>query len=299
MNHLPESTIRVHVDPTNPGQFFACCGLLELAHRLWGGAEGWFDRHGPHFSFRPAQGVPEYSASTFINAIARCRLTSTMTKVQLQRRDQLSTITKKHSEANASFEAEKKVLDALWREAPIVLHGPFDLRLDWFIDDRSGGDTFKTWAGQQSVADIASGVKALIETGNWNMTPPKEWLSQTTNSDCIPFNFDSALGGAGSDRDIGFSFDPLKSTGLRMRTRPLIEFAAFIGLQRFRPKRVEKENRYQFSTWFDPLVPQVASVATCGLLQSPNSRTFEFRLLYRTRYLKSFLPATELTGGYR
>ncbi|MBX9582152.1 MAG: hypothetical protein K2X87_17750 [Gemmataceae bacterium] len=33
----------VNVDPSNPGQFFACCGLLELADRLWpGGAEGWF-----------------------------------------------------------------------------------------------------------------------------------------------------------------------------------------------------------------------------------------------------------------
>ena len=39
----PEPTIRVNVDVTNPGQFFACCGLLELADRLWPGAEGWFD----------------------------------------------------------------------------------------------------------------------------------------------------------------------------------------------------------------------------------------------------------------
>ena len=30
------------VDPTNPGQFIACCGLLELAGRLRPGAEGWF-----------------------------------------------------------------------------------------------------------------------------------------------------------------------------------------------------------------------------------------------------------------
>ncbi len=28
----------------NPGQFFACCGLLELADRLWPGAEGWFEK---------------------------------------------------------------------------------------------------------------------------------------------------------------------------------------------------------------------------------------------------------------
>jgi CRISPR-associated protein Csb3 len=31
--------IRIPVDLTNPGQFFACCGLLELANRLWPGAE--------------------------------------------------------------------------------------------------------------------------------------------------------------------------------------------------------------------------------------------------------------------
>ena len=30
MNHA-EPTIRVAVDPSNPGEFFACCGLLELA----------------------------------------------------------------------------------------------------------------------------------------------------------------------------------------------------------------------------------------------------------------------------
>ncbi len=35
--------IHIKVDVTNPGQFFACCGLLELADRLWPGAEGWFD----------------------------------------------------------------------------------------------------------------------------------------------------------------------------------------------------------------------------------------------------------------
>ncbi|PHS02272.1 MAG: hypothetical protein COA78_21550 [Blastopirellula sp.] len=39
----PEPSIRVKVDLTNPGQFFACCGLLELADRLWPGAEGWFE----------------------------------------------------------------------------------------------------------------------------------------------------------------------------------------------------------------------------------------------------------------
>ena len=31
-----EATITVPVDPSNPGEFLACCGLLELAHSFWG-----------------------------------------------------------------------------------------------------------------------------------------------------------------------------------------------------------------------------------------------------------------------
>ncbi len=38
-----EPAISIRIDPTNPGQFFACCGLLELADRLWASAEGWFE----------------------------------------------------------------------------------------------------------------------------------------------------------------------------------------------------------------------------------------------------------------
>lgn len=45
----PPASISVAVDPTNPGQFFACCGLLELADRLWPGAEGWFTEGGSEF----------------------------------------------------------------------------------------------------------------------------------------------------------------------------------------------------------------------------------------------------------
>jgi CRISPR-associated protein Csb3 len=42
--------IQINVDPANPGQFFACCGLFELADRLWPGCETWFDKSGMEFS---------------------------------------------------------------------------------------------------------------------------------------------------------------------------------------------------------------------------------------------------------
>lgn len=39
--------IRLNVDVTNPGQFFGCCGVFELAQRLWSSATAQFD--GGHF----------------------------------------------------------------------------------------------------------------------------------------------------------------------------------------------------------------------------------------------------------
>ncbi|MGE0159835.1 MAG: hypothetical protein AB7T31_10535 [Gemmatimonadales bacterium] len=36
--------IRLDVDLTNPGQFFGCCGVFELAQRLWTHATAYFDR---------------------------------------------------------------------------------------------------------------------------------------------------------------------------------------------------------------------------------------------------------------
>jgi len=215
-----------------------------------------------------------------------------MTLEQFGRRGMLSAMGKTKLAADGALELEMKSLHKLWREAPLVLHEPFHLRLDWFTDKRAGGDTFKTWAGQQSVIDIARGLKAAVDGAAWN-EPHLDWLFARTSCEGLPFNFDADQGAMGSDRDIGFSFDPLKS--IHVRIRPLVELLAFVGLQRFRPFKPGKDNRYRFSLWFDPLVPSLAGAACCGLLESPSATNFEFRLLYRTKYLKSFLPA--IPGG--
>ncbi len=290
-----ESAIRVRLDPTNPGQFFACCGLLELADRFWSGAEASFEERAPFFLLRPTAAVPALVPGALIHELAHCVLTNTMTDAQLQRRDDLSSIPKKHRQKDASLEAEKKALDALWRESPLLLHEPFNLRLDWFVDQRAGGGILKTWAGQQAVVDIARGMKAGVANGSWTSNSPEDWFSRPLDCNSVPFNFDSDVGGMGSDRDIGFSLDPLKN--IKVRTRPLVEFLALVGLQRFRPARVGMANRFRFSWWFEPLAPEVAAVAACGVLESSPARAFEFRLLYRTKYLKSFLPANTCGGA--
>jgi CRISPR-associated protein Csb3 len=290
MSQQRGSTIRVRVDPTNPGQFFACCGLLELADRLWRGAEGWFEDSGCGFELRPLSAAHVATDDLLLQAV-RCPLSNTMTDAQLGRREVLSAIPKKCR--SPALEAEKARLDGIWRESPLILGQPFSILLDWFLDDRAGGSDLKTWAGQQSVVDIARSMQSAANLVSHELAP-EQWLSARANNDSLPFNFDSDLGAVGSALDVGFSFDPLK--GVNVQTRPVIEFTAFLGLQRFRPRRMNAENRYRYETWTQPLEPSVAQMAASGLLHTKEATIWEFNLLYRTKYLKSFLPS-QPTGG--
>jgi len=288
------SSLRVRVDPTNPGQFFACCGLLELADRAWGGAEGWFDSKNSHHAFvlKPINGHGDAPVSQLAAALSSCHLANTMTPAELLRRAELGRMKKKEREEIPSLCDEKEDLDRKWREAPIALGDPFGIVVDWFLDDRAGGSRLKTWAGQQSVMDIAREMKSLADSAPWDAPAEADWLNMAVHSGSLPFNFDCSLGAMGADRDVGFSFDPLRGANVNMdlRIRPRTELLAFIGLQRFRPRPVER--RYRITMWFDPLTPEVASAVVCGLVDRRASRTLEFGLLYRTKYLKSFLPAT-------
>jgi CRISPR-associated protein Csb3 len=290
MSGPSKAAVRLRIDPTNPGQFFACCGMLEMADRLWGGALGWFDR-ATTFCMAPVEGDSNDNAARLVGAVAECPLNNSMTPAQRKRREELSEMRTAAREADPESAAEKKELDARYRESSIVLGDPFHLVLDWFLDDRAGGKALKTWAGQQSAMDIAKGMKGQIDPAR---LVSESWLFQSIRGDCLPFNFDSDLGGVGSALDVGFSFDPLKDTGLSVRTRPLLEFGAFVGLQRFRPRRIGSESEYEFSTWREPLQPEIAATAACGAVECLRSCTFRFRLLYRTKYLKSFLPATRV-----
>jgi CRISPR-associated protein Csb3 len=294
---MREPLICLRVDPANPGQFMACCGLLELTDRMWLGSEGWFDPLGTRFYVHPTAASAQADQRSIVNALAGCSLKNTMTDGELRRRDKLASMTKKALK-QAGLESEKRVLDRRWREAPIVLGEPFNLQLDWFLDERAGGDAFKTWAGLQSVIEIALGIQQALRHELWSSIAAENWLIASAPVDGLPFNFDSDLGAVGSDRDIGFSLDPLKALdpAMKIKVRPMLEFLAFAGLQRFRPAAVPDPKRYRYSVWADPLLPEIAAAAACCQLTPAPAQVYEFRLLYRTKYLKSFLRANHLGG---
>jgi len=291
------STIPIPVSVTNPGQFFACCGLLELADRLWHGAEGWFQDN--IFRLRAVTATKLTTESALFDAIVGCTVSNAMSQTQIDRLTNLSVMSKAGRERTVGLEEEKKALEKLRREEPILLGAPFHLRINWFHDENRGGNRFKTWAGQQSVIDIASSMKTALQSSDLQTRGPDNWFSYSAIDCGLPFNFDSDLGGQGSALDIGFSFDPLAGsavTRIGSSARPFLELLAFVGLQRFRPRQIKNENRYLYCAWNHPLPPEIAAPAACGMLPLAGAPLYEFRLLYRTKYLKSFLPAIPFFG---
>src|SRR5205814_8410328 len=76
----------VQVDVTNPGQFFACCGLLELAHRLWPGAEGWFQE--TNATFQVCCEDSGASLDELVSSLRACEI-SGLTEREKKERDEL------------------------------------------------------------------------------------------------------------------------------------------------------------------------------------------------------------------
>lgn len=289
MNY-PEPNIRVKVDVTNPGQFFACCGLLELADRLWPGVEGWFDKNQFLVSIRECKPA-DIDAIKLFESFTKAEIQNSMTVPQIERRNYLSS--KKAKDRTSEDNEEKKQLDKLWRESAIVLDS-FGLIIDWFKNKENGGSVFKTWAGQQSVIDIFLAMKESLVTHNecFNEMNCLNWLFESINNDQVPFYFDSALSKQGSSVDLGFGLDSLKMSS---SIRPMIEYLAFIGLQRFRPSKTTQKNVFVYSAWKTPVTVLLASALCSKTINSFEGDDCEFSLLYRTDYLKSFLPAKRLS----
>ena len=216
-------SIQVAVDPTNPGQFFACCGLLELADRRWRGAEGWFK--GREFCISCAGSLGE-----LISQLAQAHICSTLSKAQLERLGTLLSAAK--AKLTATDLEEKIRLQGMWKAERLHLSAPFDLWLDWWRDERGERTELKTWAAKQFVSEMAQNMLAIIKDSPWSQTPDPAKLFPTVHADTLPFNFDSDLSGQGAARDAGFSFDTL---GFKCAFRPLLELLVFIGLQRCRP----------------------------------------------------------------
>jgi CRISPR-associated protein Csb3 len=241
----------------NPGQFFACCGLFELADRLWEGVEGRFD------------------AGEFV-LNGGCDLAYLLQET-----------------VNAPLSQLDPEDDGA---SPIEIGAPFRIRLDWWKDD-GGGRLKPWAGSMRGVRIARAMRATLLNSDLQGQDLLDRGMVVYDPADpdkkVEPFYFDARRGSSAQPIDIGFSPDSLQLTSAAY---PAVEFLCLVGLQRFRPLPAGRPRVFDYFTWRRPLAVAVASVAACGLLQEGGSEGFRFENAFRTdqRKHKAFTTASRI-----
>lgn len=244
--------IRFHVDVTNPGHFFGCCGVFELAQCLWSCTTAHFD--GSYF------------------VVSEGDLTELVTK---------------------AVQAKFEVLEpSNQTSSALRLAEPFNVRFDWWKFERG----LKTWAGWMSVDRIAASLQRdLPNTLNNGFFDHGHVVVGDDGEKVEPYYFDGRRGASALPLDIGFSSDALS---LETVAYSATEFFTLLGLQRFRPRPVEKKSRvYRYRAWSTPLPVALAALAAANILPD-DGPLFQFESAFRSdqRKHKAFSPAIPVHG---
>jgi CRISPR-associated protein Csx14 len=240
------SSFSVDVDLTNPGQFFACCGLLELAHRLWPGAEGWFESEAG--AFRIA-GCPTGDADGLQRCVAALR--------------------------EAKLVAETDRGDQTLSPVRVVPKGGNGLTLDWWINQAGKKTELKLWAGNQTSIQILRTLQHAVSRINGTR------LDGSLLSMTVPLT--GRLGvdprSAWNALDVGFSPNAQQ---LEVLTCPGTEFLAAVGLERFRPTM--DAAGFTYFVWTVGLTARVARAACAGLVPAGKALGYRFEIVRRGSY---------------
>ena len=184
-------SFQVSVDPTNPGQFFACCGLLELADRLWPGAEGWFEEVRFHVQC-------DGTFHELIAKLANAKLISSLGDEGSKRLASLLSAEK--SKLTPAVKGEKERLRKMWKVERVILSEPFSIWLDWWRDEKGERKDPKTWAAKQFVTVIARDMQLALRDSAEALHPPSDTPFVSVMTGALPFNFDSDLASSSRKR---------------------------------------------------------------------------------------------------
>lgn len=256
-------TIRIPVDVTNPGQFFACCGLLELAGRWYRDVLACFNSDMFELAGCPSTTGPDELIQRLLSAP-----------------EFLPTVSKQ----SVLYGSKSKLLPVV-----ITLGERNGIHLDWWRDQsrpphkESTNETcapsaFKTWTANQSPQQILydrllpalhSFVRKEVQSLLWERVP-------------LTGRFGLEPTAASVALDVGWSPDSLE---VSVASSPAIELLAAIGLQRFRPE-LDGQNRRvcRYRTWTVPLPPSVAPAACAGAIGGVPTRAYRFRIAERGEY---------------
>jgi hypothetical protein len=275
-------TISIPVDVTNPGQFFACCGLFELADRLWPGAEAWFKGDAAHSEFQ----IMAWKSQSDVNTDDGPTLRELLSNARALRFDI------GNDEGGSDGEGDDdSPLD------PIAIQSPVQMILDWWSDK-----SIKPWAGSMKERSILDAMLRAIDPANpdpMNDTKPvfdpvgpmEAGRRAKKLKKKEPFYFDCRRGSNAHPLDSGFSPDPHQ---LRSYCFPAVEAMCFVGLQRARPAPTDVPNQSTYTVWTTRLSVNVIGPIACGMAGVSGSSAFTFDNFFRTdqRKHKSYSRAT-------
>ena len=263
------------MDPTNPGQFFACCGLLELADRLWPGAEGWFGRW--EFCIRCCGDFRTLLASLVLDPPQQRLFTCETLPVKPIVAPLALTF---DGDATSRF-----VLD-FWTKI-IIKSGTVQA---------VAAPPWNLWSGNQKPLPIwlqlRDELRVLIVGDELTKTKPctdTQLLNLFSQTRALSgrFGFDSTA--AWNAQDVGFSPN---DQGMAVESSPATELLAAVGLQRFKPIVDKGAIRYQL--WNIAASPAVAAAMACGSIGNTGPR-YHFAIVDRGQYA-AFGKARPLKG---
>lgn len=265
----PTPNITIPVDLTNPGQFFACCGLLELADRLWPGAEVAGGFTSPRFERSRFEifANSKFEIAEIVKSLLDCSRTSVDTYQPIMGSD------------------GKPVKDAN-KTKPVVFGPPVSLRLSWWLDELAGKQTsFKTWSAHNTAEGLIGDMARAI------------CVNEITEANVLQLRIGmtSRLGvdtrSSWNTLDEGFSPN---EQNMPVDTYPATEILAAIGLETFHP--VSSDNEYGYTCWSSPIPTIVARAVASGGVNIQGTARYRFEIGARGKF-KFFTKASQIEKG--
>jgi CRISPR-associated protein Csx14 len=253
---VPDSNLEIRLDPLNPGQFFACCGLFELLSEEEPGLLS-------HFVVDPRRPrVAGFSLKTSRGS------------------GWLSEILRLLRDATATFPDDD--LEAVRPEAPVrpaeIAYGGRQLTLDWWLDEfRDKTVNIKCWAGQVTTRRLLQELLPLLD-----VDATGEDLFDRSALTSSLFGVDPRS--AWNTLDLGFSPN---EHGVASTVFPAVEILAAIGLQFFRPNSSIR-SRVAYALWKEPLPASVARLAFIEPWDGLQAERLVFEICKRGQSYKYF-----------
>lgn len=230
---------RIPVDLFNPGQVFACLGLLEAADVLLGHAQGGFDwKDESDVKFILLTPGDECPMRTTIQFLRQATITSVAPPNSTLATDGWDVPTRLLSSDDSEFPFPAPTSPAT---LPALLqHAGKEIAIQYWGEDsaKTGRDNAKFWAGAGGYpgAALAKDAIELIK-----QQPKEELYSDPLNvsaQQSSSFRFDWRRDYV--PLDIGFSLNAHSSGRFNTVGYPFVELLAAIGLTNARPKRLSK-----------------------------------------------------------